>query len=164
MSLYVFISIMAKYLQGLFKPIHPQKYRGDLTNIVFRSSWEMAYMCRLDKDPNIVEWSSEETVIPYVSPADGGIHRYFVDFQYKTKDNRIFLIEIKPVAQTKQPPVPKSKRVSKRYMRDIQIFAVNKAKWEAALNFCEERGWVFKVLTEKDLGFGTLNTKRIKRK
>jgi len=151
---------MPKYLQGLFKPNHPQKYRGDLTNIVYRSSWECAFMCRLDKDPNIIEWSSEETIIPYVSPVDGEFHRYFVDFQFRTADGKTHLVEIKPASQTRQPKNPKTKKATKRFMGEIQTYAVNMAKWRAANEFCEERGWDFKVLTENDLGFGTLNTNR----
>jgi hypothetical protein len=151
---------MAKYLQGLFKPNKPEKYSGDIRNIVYRSSWEMAFMCRLDKDPNVVEWSSEETVIPYVSPVDDSYHRYFVDFQYKTRDGKTYLIEIKPISQTIQPNPPKSKKVSKGFIEKMKTYAVNKAKWAAAEEFCLDRGWSFKVLTESDLGFGTLNTKR----
>jgi hypothetical protein len=151
---------MAKYIQGLFKPRNIQKYNGNVSNIVYRSSWEMAFMCRLDKDPNVINWSSEETVIPYVSPADGLFHRYFVDFQYKTSDGKTYLIEIKPISQTLQPRPPKTKRASKRYMKEVETYAVNKAIWDAAEEYCQDRDWTFKVLTEKDLGFGTLNIKR----
>ena len=154
---------MPNYIQGRFKPSHPEKYRGDITQIIYRSSWEMSFMCRLDKDPNVVTWSSEELIIPYVSPVDGEIHRYFPDFQYRTKDKSVFLVEIKPYAQTQEPKKPKSKRVTRSYASAIQTYMVNKAKWKAVQNVCENQGWKFKLLTERDLGFGNLNTRKTKR-
>jgi len=120
----------------------------------------MAFMCRLDKDPNVVEWSSEETIIPYISPLDGDYHRYFVDFQFKNKMGKMYLVEIKPEKQIKPPTIPKSKRLTKTYKRDMEIWSVNNAKWSAARDFCEDRNWKFELLTEKELGFGNLNTKR----
>jgi hypothetical protein len=70
---------MSKY-KGFFKPKNPDKYMGNPTNIIYRSSWELKLMIRLDEDPSIISWGSEEVVIPYRSPIDNRIHRYFVDF------------------------------------------------------------------------------------
>src|SRR5581483_9137771 len=97
---------MAKYLQGRFSPKNPEKYKGDASQIFYRSSWELKLMLRCDTDPNIVEWSSEEIVIPYVSPLDGKVHRYFPDFKIKTKQGKTMVIEIKPLTQTKPPKKP----------------------------------------------------------
>ena len=102
----------------LFKPLHPEKYTGDPTNIIMRSSWETRFASWCDKNPSILKWNSEETVIPYRCPTDNKIHRYFVDFQIsvKTKDGKVktYLVEIKPFKQT-NPPVYPGKR-TKRYM------------------------------------------------
>ena len=68
---------MSKTYKGLFRPKNPSKYRGDPSNIIFRSSWELRFMTYLDAHPDVLEWSSEEFCIPYVSPIDGRIHRYF---------------------------------------------------------------------------------------
>ena len=82
----------SKY-KGIFKPYNPAKYRGNPTNIVYRSSWELKLMIHLDKHPDVIWWSSEEVTIPYISPIDGRPHRYFPDFIVHLKNNypKLFL-------------------------------------------------------------------------
>lgn len=115
---------MSKYHQGKFKPINPQKYEGDPTNIIFRSGWEFRMMRWCDQNINIISWSSEEIVIPYVCKTDNKVHRYFVDFLIKvrTKDGKIktFLVEVKPKAQT-VPPV-RTKRKNTRYLTEAKTY------------------------------------------
>ncbi len=139
---------------GKFTPKNPQKYIGDYNNIVYRSSWEARVMDWLDRNDNIISWNSEELIIPYVSPADNRFHRYFPDFlvKLKTKDGKFktMLIEIKPKKQT-IPPEPR-KRVTKQYISEVVTYGVNRAKWQAANEFCLDRGWEFRVMTEDDLG------------
>jgi hypothetical protein len=139
---------------GKFTPKNPQKYIGDYNNIVYRSSWEARVMDWLDRNDNIISWNSEELIIPYISPADNRFHRYFPDFlvKLKTKDGKFktMLIEIKPKKQT-VPPEPK-KRVTKQYINEVVTYGVNQAKWQAANEFCLDRGWEFRVMTEDDLG------------
>ncbi len=144
---------MRKYMQGQFKPKNPAKYRGDVNNIYYRSSWELSAMCNFDKDPNVIEWSSEETVIPYISPIDGKPHRYFIDFKVKFKSVNTVLIEIKPASQTQPPKQPK--RVTKRFLTEAAEFGKNQAKWKAAREYAVQRGWTFQVWTEKELGIWT---------
>ena len=69
----------------IYKPLFPEKYTGDPTSIIMRSSWETMFANWCDKNPAIVKWSSEETIIPYRCPTDNKIHRYFVDFKIKLK-------------------------------------------------------------------------------
>lgn len=148
---------MGKYRQGKFKPKNPQKYKGDPTNIVYRSSWEFTYLSRLDNDPNVLKYSSEEIVIPYRSPIDGKIHRYFPDNWVKKKDPTTgkiieFLVEIKPNKE-RNAPTPKTKpQQTKRYLNEVKTWGVNSSKWEAAKAFCRTRGWSFIILDEYDLG------------
>ena len=144
---------MALY-QGYFKPKNPQKYKGDPTNIIYRSSWELKLMRFLDERKDIIKWSSEEIIIPYRSPIDGKWHRYFPDFLV-TKINKdgileTALIEVKPKSQT-QPPKRQNK-ITKRYLTEVKTWGVNEAKWKAALEFCKDRGWSFHIFTEKELG------------
>lgn len=112
----------------------------------------------LDSHPSILEWASEEIIIPYYSPIDKKVHRYFPDFWVKTisSDNQIntMIIEIKPDKQTKQPV--KQDKITRRYITELKTFGVNTAKWKAAEQFCKEKKWQFKVLTEKELGIGKL--------
>jgi len=139
--------------KGYFKPINPQKYKGNPSNIIYRSGWELKLMAYLDKHPDVIQWSSEEVIIPYRSPIDGRIHRYFPDFYVKKKniDGSIetSLIEVKPAAQTK-PPVKKTK-ITRQYINEVTTWGVNEAKWKAAKEYCDDRKWSFLIFTEKEL-------------
>ena len=145
---------MAKSYQGYFKPKNPQKYKGDPTNIVYRSSWELKLMTYLDLHKDVVTWGSEELFIPYRSPIDNKIHRYFPDF-IVTKINKegkkeTALIEVKPAAQTKPPK--KQEKVTRKYITEVTTWGINEAKWKAANEYCKDRGWSFHIFTERELG------------
>lgn len=139
---------------GKFRPKNPAKYVGDSTNIIYRSSWECRLMDWFDRNPDVISWASEELIIPYKSPVDGKFHRYFPDFLVKlrTKDgkNRTLLIEVKPKYQT-QPPVQPSRK-TKKFINEVVTYGVNQAKWKAANEYCADRGWEFRVITEDHLG------------
>lgn len=143
--------------KGFFKPRNPRKYRGDPTNIIYRSGWELKLMMYVDAHPDVLEWASEEIVIPYRSPVDNRVHRYFPDFWLKKRgaDGAIetLLIEVKPFKET-QPPAQHTgnKKPTKRYMQEVFTYGVNQAKWKAAKEFCADRKWKFVVMTENELG------------
>jgi len=141
-----------RYRQGVFRPNHPEKYLGNPSNIIFRSSWEFQFLRKIDNDPNVIAYSSEEVSIPYVSPVDGRTHRYFPDVIVKMKGGKIYMYEIKPVAQTQQP---KQSMNRKKMITEAKTFAVNTAKWAAARAYCERNGITFVILTEKELGIRT---------
>ena len=142
--------------KGRFKPHNFEKYKGNPTNIVYRSLWELKFMRYLDSHPNVIQWSSEEIIIPYVSPMDNRIHRYFPDFWIKIKDKdgniNTMLVEIKPMNQVKAPVV--QQKMTKKYLTEVKTYAINSAKWKAAEEYCSDRKWIFKIMTEKDLGVG----------
>lgn len=142
------------YHKRKYKPLHPEKYVGDPTLIIMRSSWETKFANWCDKNPAVLKWHSEETIVPYRCPTDGKIHRYFLDFkiqvQTKSGDVKTFLVEVKPAQQT-QPPVFPGKR-TKRYLVESLTFMKNQAKWEAAKQYCLDRGWEFIIITERELG------------
>ena len=148
-----------KYYQGFFKPKHPGKYKGDPTNIIYRSGLEFKLMRFLDDNQNVIKWASEEFFIPYTSPIDGKRHRYFPDFWVKKKNRQglveELVIEVKPSSQCKPPNIenkntPKG-RISKRYITEVKNWGINSSKWEAAEKFCKRKGWRFVIMTEKDL-------------
>jgi len=149
--------------KGRFRPTNPKKYKGDLSEIVYRSSWELKFMKWCDSNDSVLEWGSEITVIPYRSPVDNKIHRYFVDFYIKVKDRsgniKKYLIEIKPEKLTKPPPIPKKK--TKRFIEEVFMYGTNQAKWKQANEYCLDRGWQFLVLTEKDLGIEYGNSQSV---
>ena len=138
---------------GFYKPKNPKKYRGNPTQIVYRSLWERKYMMYCDNTPSILEWGSEEIIIPYRSPIDRRVHKYYPDFYIKVreKSGKIskYIVEIKPKKQTK-PPYGKDKRTA-AYKREALTFAKNRAKWDAAEDFCDDRQMKFLILTEDHL-------------
>jgi len=121
----------------LYKPLFPEKYAGDPTNIIMRSSWETTFASWCDKNPSVVKWSSEETVIPYRCPTDNKIHRYFVDFKIQTRKQdgtlNTYLVEVKPKNQT-EPPIYPGKQ-TRRYLTESLTFIKNQAKWKAASEY-----------------------------
>lgn len=139
--------------KGKFSPTRPEKYLGDATNIVYRSSYELRFMKWCDTNNSVLRWASEEIVIPYVSPIDRMIHRYFVDFfiEVETKTGKKkYLIEVKPFRFTQPPTIPKKK--TQRFLSEVKQWGVNNAKWEAAKKYAKNYGWEFMLVTEKDLG------------
>lgn len=143
-----------KYIQGYFRPIHPEKYIGNPQNIVYRSSWELRFMKWCDESTNVIQYGSEEFFIPYRSPVDDKVRRYFPDFLIKIQEQsgeiKTYLIEIKPQRQTVQPKVPKRK--TKNWLYEMKTYSVNQAKWAAAEEWCKSRGIEFKIVTERELG------------
>ncbi len=111
-------------------------------------------MVYCDTNEKIIEWSSEEKCVPYRSPLDGKIHRYFPDFLIKVKESdgsiKKYMIEIKPSKQTVPPPKPK--RQTQKYISEVYEYAKNQSKWESAREWCADNGYEFKVITEHELG------------
>ena len=145
---------MRKRYKGKFKIKNPEKYIGDSTNVIYRSLMELNFMKWCDKSEKVLKWSSEEVIVPYISPMDKKRHRYFPDFLIQTEKGWT-LIEVKPQVQTKPPKkllvenlTPKKKR---RYAYAVKTWLVNEAKWEAAKKVCEVKGWRFQIMTEKQL-------------
>ena len=134
--------------QGRFIPKNPTKYKGNVHKIIYRSGYELKFMNWADLNEDVLEWSSETIVIPYRSPIDRRIHRYYIDFYLRTS-SETYLVEVKPSRFTK-PPAPRRK--TKKYLQEIAQWGVNEAKWKSAKEFCEDRGWTFKIITEKELG------------
>mgnify|MGYP002507775786 CR=1 FL=1 len=140
--------------KGKFTPQNPKKYNGNPDNIIYRSSWELRCMKWFDDNPNIIWWSSEELAIPYYSPVDKRMHRYFPDFLIKVRTKtgvlKTMLLEVKPKKQTITPET--KKRLTKQYINEVVTYGINQAKWKAATEYCLDRGWEFKLITEDHLG------------
>jgi hypothetical protein len=150
----------SKYQQTVLDPRqslqNPQKYVGKERFIRIMSSWELSFVKYLDKNENVLEWSSESVSIVYKSPLDSRMHRYFPDFSVKFKNAKgeikEAIIEIKPDDQT-EPPKLTEKQQTKTKIRLVSQYAVNDAKWKAAEDYCRKRNILFKILTEKDFYF-----------
>lgn len=146
---------MAGTIKSRYKPEYPRKYKGDPNNIICRSSWERKFCRWCDLNENILEWGSEEFCIPYRSPVDRRVHRYFPDFIIKVREQtgeiKRYVIEVKPKKQTR-PPVQTTKKRTKTYINEVKTYAVNEAKWKAADEWCKDRLLEFKIITEDQLG------------
>ena len=140
--------------KGRYNPVNPKKYKGNSHNIIYRSLWERKFMVYCDTNDKVLEWGSEEIIIPYISPWDGKKHRYFPDFYIKVKQSsgniKKFIIEVKPKKQTR-PPKP-VERKTKRWINEVRTFGVNEAKWKHATKWCKDNDMEFKILTEEELG------------
>ena len=103
----------------------------------------------LDNTENVLQWASEPFAIPYQSPLDGRVHRYFPDFFIKlngeSNEVETLVVEVKPYSQS---TIGKRKKLS---LNEASVLAVNRAKWESAVEYCHSKGWTFRVLTEKDI-------------
>lgn len=135
--------------RGKFTPQNPGKYRGDVTNIVYRSLWERQVFKWLDEQTSVQTWSSEEVVIPYRCKTDGKLHRYFVDIKMQLADGKVYIIEIKPKKETIPPVNPGRK--TKRYITEVMTYAKNISKWQAAKEYAADRGWIFQIWHEDTL-------------
>lgn len=144
---------MASY-KGKFQCRNPGKYQGDAYAITYRSSLELRLMNYLDLQPNVLAWGSETVIIPYRSPIDGKMHRYFMDFYVKMRNTKggieELLIEVKPLKQC-SPPKPVARK-TRRFITEVQTWGVNEAKWTAATAYCNARNWKFRIMTEKEIG------------
>lgn len=139
--------------KGRFRPKNHKKYKGDPTKVFYRSLWERRFMHYCDNTPSILEWNSEEIIIPYVSPIDNKVHRYFPDFYIKVRNVsgkvRREIIEVKPKRQCEPPKKPQ--RQTKKYLREVATYGVNQAKFKAAEEYCKNRKYNFRILTEDHL-------------
>ena len=146
-----------KYKQGKFTPTNPQKYLGDLDDIIYRSGWERQYMIYCDENPAILQWNSEGVKIPYLLFNNKSKiykqHTYWIDFYIKYKDNTgniaQALIEIKPHAESIEPK--RGKKRQKTFLREVVTWVKNDAKWKYARAFAKKHGLIFVVITEKTM-------------
>ena len=140
--------------KGRYNPANPKKYKGNPQNIIYRSLWERKFMVYCDTNDKVLEWGSEEIIIPYISPWDSKVHRYFPDFYIKVKQSngniKKFIIEVKPKKQTR-PPKPVVRK-TKRWVNEVRTFGINEAKWKHATKWCKDNDMEFKILTEEELG------------
>ena len=140
---------MAKTYKGKYRIKKPKKYMGDSKNVTYRSLWERQAFRWCEERDDIIGWSSEETVVPYVCPTDKRAHKYFIDLKIKFANGRTVLVEIKPKSQTQPPKKPS--RQTKKYLNEVFTFVKNEAKWKAATKYAKDRGWHFEIWTEDTL-------------
>jgi hypothetical protein len=144
---------------GKYQVMNPKKYKGDHSNVIYRSMWEKYVFMWCDSNPKVKAWSSEETVIPYYYDVDKRYHRYFPDLKI-VMEGKTILVEIKPKKETEPP---KGQRKTKQYINEGLTYVKNMNKWEAANNFCKDRKWEFQIWTEETLYSMGIMTKPLKK-
>ena len=148
---------------GKYKVKNPHKYKGDHTNVVYRSMWEKWCFKWCDEASEVKEWSSEEVVVPYLYEVDKKYHRYYVDLKITYRGGKTSLIEIKPDKETRPPPKPT--RFSRKYLNEGLTYVKNMNKWKAAKSYAADRGWTFEIWTEhtlESMGIKPKSTKALK--
>ncbi len=142
------------YKQGKFTPQNMSKYKGSIPT--YRSSWELKAFQKLDRDPKILKWSSEATVVKYIDPSrNNTVHRYFIDLSYTVMEDgryQTYWVEIKPSAQCRPPK--RGKKQQKTFLKESEAWLRNSAKWKHAAAAAKRRGIKFAIWTEK--GFTVL--------
>ena len=146
------------YRQGYYRLLNPAKYIGDPNKIIFRSSWEKKFAIYCDTNERILLWASEPIAIPYLSPVEGETRPYNVDFYVKVKTGEKtyseYIVEVKPSRQLQKPLPPTGRITEKRmtaYTNQMKTYITNLAKFKAAKDYAEGRGWQFIVVTESYL-------------
>lgn len=150
-----------KWAKGEFTPKNPKKYIGTYP-IVYRSSWELVLMNKLDSHPNVIQWASESIKIPYWNPFKKGmpgtansiyVPDFLISYQDRTGQAKVELIEIKPMNQTSRDMTGRSK---------INQIAqqINTIKWAAARVWAKKHGMTFRVMTENNLFLTSANRKK----
>jgi hypothetical protein len=140
----------SKFRQGIYKPINSEKFIG--STATYRSGLELKFFKFCDLNANVIKWGSENVIVPYISPLDNRVHKYYVDNYVVIREGgniKKYLIEIKPSKQTQVPTTKYKKKEHLIY--EQKQYIVNFAKWEAAKEYCKKYGFEFLILTEKDL-------------
>ena len=121
--------------------------------INYKSGLELKCLRYCDMNIHVKKFSLEPFAVKYLSPKDGKIHRYFIDFFMEFQNGQKFLVEVKSSGETREPKKPgkKTEKAILNYQKALQTYAVNTAKWEAARAFCKEKGLTFIILTENEL-------------
>ncbi len=140
---------MHKTYKGKYVIRNPDKYVGDPDDVIYRSLWEKSAFKWCEDSPRVKRWNSEQVIIPYMCEADRKVCRYHLDLCVEFADGRIVLVEIKPANQTKQPK--KRSRTTKKYLKEVAVYAKNQSKWKAAAAFAKKNGVEFEIWTEHQL-------------
>lgn len=147
--------------KSMYVAKNPQKYVGDVKDIVCRSSWEVRLCHWMDVNDSVLQWSSETIIIPYTSAHDGRRHRYYPDFwcriaQRDGSPPKMFILEVKPHAET-LPPKRGGNKTEKSFQYQLATYLRNKSKWEAAHAYCQSRNMSFWLVDEYALGIKRTN-------
>lgn len=147
----------SKVKQGYFTPKNPEKYDGDPTAIVYRSSWELKFLTYCDNNESIIKYAAEKVGVPYLNPILKKESTYWIDCWMMTKgqDGTLtkWLIEIKPNKYLTPPEAPKrlTEKATLSYAHHAKAYIINTAKFNAAKVYAHKNGMRFGIITENFL-------------
>lgn len=152
------------YHNGNFIPINKNKVikLNNDGGIYYRSSLEYKVLLYLDKMDSIIRYGCEFIEIDYILKDKDGLgskHRYYPDVYYELQCQdgsvRRILMEIKPHDQVHTPNIKEDKLNTQKRLKNakytIDEWNKNLCKWEAAILYCEKKGFEFKILHEKEI-------------
>lgn len=138
---------------GYYTVVNKEKLKNKNKRLCYRSGLELKFMRICDHSKNIIEWSYEDFIIPYVKIQEQNkIHRYIIDFYVKKIINgkiEDILIEVKPSSMLIPPEEPKRK--TRRYYELVENYLTNMSKWKQAAEYCKSNNMLFKIVTEQHL-------------
>ena len=147
--------------QGYFKPKNPHKYKGDPTQVIYRSGWEFKFFKFCDEHSMVIEYASEPIGIDYWNPISRKQSKYWIDGYMKTKNKqgteREWLIEVKPNKYI-LPPSPPKRMTDKQtlsYVSHAKAYVINTEKFKAARAYAKAHNMKFGIITENFL-FGKM--------
>jgi len=153
----------AKYKQGIYNPINPNKCINSAKGVAveYRSQLEFEYMYKIDRSPNVISWGSEVVWVPYHNPVKNKTSQYWVDLIIHHKKHGVLAVEIKPEKEIKaimenKAPKATARKKKSTLLYETKMFVINRAKWVAAKQFCNNKGWKFIRVSEKNLKEGTI--------
>lgn len=152
-----------------YQILNPHKYLPTGAPLVSKSDWEYKMFRILDTNEFVIKWGYEvkSCCIQYLHPSTGRYATYFPDFIVQTKDAngkvRVMMIEVKPAKFTQEPKPPaplkpsatpeqvmKWNKRNNTYQSNLLDYRVNIAKWMSAKAFCESKGMIFQLVTDKN--------------
>jgi len=160
--------------QGYYVIKNREKYIGDPSLAIYRSSWEYGFMKWCDYSPSVKRWSSEPFKVPYYdrvsklaeckrmgldpnNPRNWTVKNYNLDFWCEIdKGDHIekWFVEIKPKDKLRKP-VPPSNSSSLKEIRRFNILAkeylLNEAKFAALNEWAQKNNAKFYIFTEESL-------------
>ena len=164
----------ARTLQGYYKVQNPQKYIGDPSGVIYRSSWEMKFCKWLDYSPSVLKWSSEPMCIKYWdrvsnmeknikerldnnNPRNWKVRNYYTDFWLEiNKGDHIekWFVEIKPANKLTKPippPINSSLKQIRNFNMKAKEYLINEGKFSSLNEWAKKHDMLFYVFTEKTL-------------
>jgi hypothetical protein len=146
-----------KVKQGYFTPNNPEKYTGDVTKIIYRSSWELKFLSYCDNTEAVIEYASEPTGIAYWNPILKKESIYWVDCYMATKSPEgaitKWIIEVKPnkYLTPPEPPTRLTEKATMSYAMHAKAYVINDAKFKAAKVYAKKNNMRFGIITENFL-------------